>query len=214
MSVILDEKAQRGAYWPLPIARAVPAAALAIVITFSADHSARLGLLVFGAFAVATGMIVTVFAVRRLGVSGVRPTLIAQGIVSIVFGLAALVATSGGVPAFFLVVSGWAAITGALELYSGARTRGRFAASGDWFIVGGITVVTALVFVLLPPDFRQEFVGEERVSGVLDSSIVGVGLLGAYAAIVAVFLVIAGLSARWGTATTDAAASVTTGDER
>jgi uncharacterized membrane protein HdeD (DUF308 family) len=214
VSVILDDKAQRGAYWPLPIARAIPAAVTAIVITFSADHSARFGLVAFGTFAVTSGVLVAVVAGRRLGASGVRPYLVAQGLVSCALGVVAVVTTSGGVAAFFVVVASWAAITGALELYSGLRTRGRFAASGDWLTAGAITAVAALAFVLLPPDFRQEFVGDERVSGILDSSIVGVGLLGAYTAIIAVFLVIAGLSARWGTTRTDAAASVTTRGDR
>lgn len=209
VSVTLDDQAQRGAYWPLPLARAIPAAALAIVITFSADHSAGFGLLAFGAFAVVTGALILSIAARRLVASGVRSYLVAQGAVTVLAGAGAFGAASGGVPAFFLAVTSWAAITGGLELYSGFRSRGRFVASADWLIVGGITAIVALVFVLLPPDFRDEFVGEQRVSGILDSSIIAVGLLGAYAAVIAVFLVIAGLSARWGTTRTDAAAPAT-----
>lgn len=214
MSVILDDQAQRGAYWPLPIARAIPAAALAVVITFSADHSAAFGLTMFGPFAILSGAAIIVIAARRLAASGVRPYVMAQGVVSVVLGIAALAATSGGVPAFFLIVTSWAAITGALELYSGLRSRGRFVAAGDWLTVGAFTAVAAIVLVLVPPDFREEFIGEQKVSGVLDSAIVAVGLLGAYAAIIAVFLMIAGLSARWGTNRADASASVTAEGER
>ena len=70
------------------------------------------------------------------------------------------------------------------------------------------------MFVLLPPDFRQQFVGEQKVSGVLDSAIITVGLLGAYAAISAVFLVIAALSARWAKDALDPASPVTESESR
>lgn len=199
MSITADDPAQRAAYWPLPLARAVPTAVLALVITFSADHSARFGLVAFGLFAVVSGLVIAaVTAMRLRGVAAGR-YLVAQGVASAVLGALALAFSSGGVGMFFLLVTVWAAVTGALELWSGFRYRGRHVAANDWLAVGGITAVTALVFLLLPPDFRQEFVGEQQVSGVLDSSIVAVGLLGAYAAIVTVYLAIAGLSARWGT---------------
>ncbi len=199
MSITADDPAQRAAYWPLPLARAVPTAALALVITFSADHSARFGLVVFGAFALLAGIVIAAVSAMRLRGSGPARYVVAQGVASALLGALALVSSGGGVGMFFLVVTAWAAVTGALELWSGFRYRGRHVAANDWLVVGAITAVTALVFLLLPPDFRQEFVGEQQVSGVLDSSIVAVGLLGAYAAIVTVYLAIAGLSARWGT---------------
>jgi hypothetical protein len=39
----------------------------------------------------------------------------------------------------------------------------------------------------------------EGTTGILDASIVAVGILGAYAAILAIYLLIAGFSAKWGT---------------
>lgn len=198
MSVLLDDPVQRAAYWPLPIARAIPAAVVAVIITFSADHSATLGLLSFGGFALVTGVLVAVLAWRRLVATPVRPYLVAQGIVSIALGALAL-ALPRGVPSLFLVITVWAALTGALELYSGLRARRRHVGSGDFLTVGAITAAAAIVFVLIPPEFAQQFTGPDGVERMLDSAIVAVGLLGAYAAIIAVFLVIAGLSAKWGT---------------
>ncbi|GAB3136514.1 hypothetical protein [Marisediminicola antarctica] len=206
MSVLPDDPAQRSAYWPLPIARAVPAAVLAGIITFSADHSATLGLISFGGFALVTGVLLAVLAWRRLGGMAVRPYLLAQGIVSIALGALAL-ALPRGVPSLFLVVTVWAALTGALELYSGLRARRRHVASGDLLTVGAITAAAAIVFVLIPPEFAQQFTGPDGVERKLDSAVVAVGLLGAYAAIIAVFLVIAGLSAKWGTQKAAPAAS-------
>ena len=201
MPVSHDDVAQRASYWPLPIARAVPTALLALVITFSADHSARFGLVVFGLYGIVLGAVLFVVAGRRLQTSGVRPYLLTQAVVSALSGVVALLLVGGGVSSLFLVLTGWAAVTGALELYCGLRTRGRFTAAVDWLSVGAITAVAAVIFVLLPPEYRQDFTGPDGVPRVLDSSVVAVGMLGAYAAIVAVYLLIAGLSAKWGTRT-------------
>lgn len=197
MSVALADAAQRAGYWPLPLARALSAAVLAIVITFSADHSATFGLTVFGGFAILSGLVLAILGRSRIP-AGLRGILVAHGIVSVVFGAFSIGLRTGGVASFFLVVSSWAAITAALELYLGLRTRRRHAASADWIAGGVLTAVLAIVFVLIPPEFAQDFTGPDGVRRVLDSAVVAVGLLGAYAAIIAVYLAIAGLSAKWG----------------
>jgi hypothetical protein len=199
-----EDATQRAAYWPMPIARAVPTAALALVITFSADHSARFGLIVFGVFGIAAGIVLAVAAWLRLAGSRVRAYLLIQAVVTLAAGLAALLLASGHsssseVRFLFLVFTIFAAVTGFLELYSGVRSRRRFVASGDWVVMGAITVAAALVFMLIPPDYRQNYTGPDQVKRVLDASVVVVGVLGAWAAIATLFLVIAGLSAKWGT---------------
>jgi len=195
---------QRAAYWPMPIARAVPAAALALVITFSADHSARFGLLTFGLYGIIAGLVLGAVAWLRLADSRVRPYFLTQAAVTLVAGVGALLVSGGHsssseVRFLFLIVTIFLAVTGFLELYSGARSRRRFVASGDWIGVGVLTVIAALAFVLIPPDYRQNYSGPDHVKRVLDSSVVAVGALGAWAAVSTVFLVIAGLSAKWGT---------------
>jgi hypothetical protein len=199
-----EDAAQRAAYWPMPIARAVPAAGLALVITFSADHSAQFGLLAFGVFGIAAGLVLGAVAWLRLANSRARPYFLTQAVVSLVAGVVALLLNSGHsssseVRFLFLVLTIFAAVTGFLELYSGVRSRRRFVASGDWIAVGALTVLAALAFVLIPPDYRQSFTGPDHVKRVLDASVIAVGAIGAWAAITTVFLVIAGLSAKWGT---------------
>jgi uncharacterized membrane protein HdeD (DUF308 family) len=191
--------AQRAAYWPVPIARAIPAAALALVITFSADHSAHFGLLAFGGYGVLSGIVLIVVAALRLSGSRSRSVFIAQGAIAMVAGILALAFPAGGVRLLFLIVTTFAAITGFLELYSGLRERRRFVASGDWLAVGVFTAIAAIAFLLVPPGYSQHFTGPDGVTRVLDAAVVFVGLLGAYGAILAVYLLIAGLSAKWGT---------------
>lgn len=204
------DAAQRAAYWPVPIARAIPAAALALAVTFSADHSAQFGLVAFGCFGILGGIVLGMVSWLRLRTSVVRPYFLAQAAVTALAGILALLAREGGASYLFLILTVFATITGVLELYSGLRSRRRFAAAGDWIAVGAFTVAAAVVFVLIPPGYAQRFTGPDHVARVLDASVVAVGLLGAYAAIVTVYLVIAGLSAKWGP---PAAPTTTSGEQ-
>jgi uncharacterized membrane protein HdeD (DUF308 family) len=192
--------------WYVPVARAVPALALAVVVAFTADHSASLGYVTFGVFAVVTGAILAASGLR-LGARGVtRSITIAQGLVSVLAGIVSLSLPAGGLPFFVFLLSAYAAITGFLELYLGLRRRGRDQSARDWLFIGGLTAVLSLVVLLVPPEFQQAFTGPDLVERELTASVIIVGALGAYWAIFGVYLVIAGLSLKW--AKTDPVAPV------
>ncbi len=188
---------QSAAYWPVPLVRAAPAAVLAIVITFSADHSARFGFVVFGAFAVATALLGLGLGLRRSALEAERTVFRAQAVVTLAAGTVALIWTGAGLGFLLFLLASWAATTGFLEIYAGLRARGRFAASRDWLFVGCLSALLAVVVLVLPPDYAQPFTGPDGVERVLTTSIVAVGLLGAYGAIVTVYLVIGALSLKW-----------------
>jgi len=205
VSALQDNAAQRAAYWPVAIVRAIPAAVLGLVITFVSNHSVGFGLISFGLFAVVSGLILAVMSWRRLTGSGARSFFVAQGVVTVVAGVLALVFHGGSISVYFLIVTAFALITGFFELYSGLRTRRRFVASNDWLVSGVITVAAGAALLLVPPGLHQSVRTAEGTTGVLDASIVAVGILGAYAAILAVYLLIAGFSAKWGTQSEPAA---------
>lgn len=167
------------AYWLVPVLRAIPAVLVGLIITFMEDHSSRIGLISFGAFAVVTGMVILVGSLRLLGDRVVRGVLVAQGVIAAASGVAALALWGSGIGVLLLIVTLYAALTGVLELYAGLRSRGA-APARDWLSVGGFTAVAAIVFVLIPPD-----------------SILATGLIGAYGMILGVFLLIGGLSLKW-----------------
>lgn len=200
MSDSVADAHQRARYWPIPILRAVPAAIVAIVITFSSNHAAGYGLLLFGAFAVVEGVVLGVGSLTRLREDGrSRRTAVAQAVITVLAGIAGIVCNGLGLPAFITIVVAFAVLTGALELTQGIRARRTSPFARDWMTIGGLTLLLAIGFLVTPPDYSQQLGGIEQVSGVLDASIVLVGLLGAYLAITAVFHVIAGLSHKWGT---------------
>ncbi|MFF2272669.1 HdeD family acid-resistance protein [Agromyces sp. NPDC058136] len=179
MATARDASPERPQYWVVPVVRGLLAIAPAVVITFSPNHSPELGLLVFGIWAVVSGLVVGALGLRLLGGRGIRSLFAINAVVTVAAGLLAL-SVPGGLPFLLYLVSVWAAVTGFVELYAGLRSRGRTAAARDWIAVGAFTAVLAIVFLLLPPD-----------------AVTAVGLLGGYLVILGVFLVIGGLSLKW-----------------
>lgn len=204
-SVAAGTSAGDSRYWPVPVLRGVVALAIAITITFSAEHSPLLGFVTFGILAILSGAVLGLVGSARLDRGTERSFFLALSVISVVAGAVALVSTGAGVPFLLFLVSGWAAVTGFLELYVGIRARRRFALAKDWLFTGALTAVLAVVILLIPADFAQDFTGPDGVARVLTASVIADGIIGAYAALLGVYLVIAGLSLKWGTGTADAA---------
>jgi uncharacterized membrane protein HdeD (DUF308 family) len=158
-------------------ARAVAAAALAVVITFTADHSPTFGLLVFGVFQIVQGAIVGV-GVRAVARSRAgRLILLARAALGVLLGTAALALPYAGLGTLVLLVTVASLVLGALEVLSGLRREDAGPWSRDAIAVGGLTAVVGLLLSVLPPD-----------------AVFLVGLLGAWGAVVAVYLGIAAVS--------------------
>jgi uncharacterized membrane protein HdeD (DUF308 family) len=180
----------------VPALRAVVALIVGFAITFTPAHSATFGLVAFGLFAVVEGAIVGAGALGDRAERRARGLFVVQGILTVIAGIAALVLPDGGVHYFVWVVSAWAIVTGALELVSGIRARGRSAAARDWMILGALTLILAIAFLVVPPDYSQTLGGIEQIKGQLTASVVLVGMFGAWAIVAGVLLGIAAVSAR------------------
>ena len=181
--------------WYLPLLRAIPALALAVVITFTPDHSSPLGLIALGVYGLVAGAVIAWGGVRSQGVE--RGVLVAQGGILAVVGVVAIVVVGGGLPFLIFLLSSMAAITGFLELYLGLRggTLRR-----DRLFVGAVTALLAIGVLIVPPGFEQATAGVDGPTGVLTASTIVVGALGAYLAVIGVYLVIVGLSIKWAAA--------------
>ncbi len=186
MATARDARPERTPYWVVPVVRGLLALVPAAVITFSPNHSPELGLVVFGAWAIASGLVVGALTMRLLAARGIRSLFAVNAMVTVVAGLLS-VTVPGALPFLLYLVSVWAAVTGFIELYAGLRSRGRTPAARDWIAVGAFTAVLAVVFLLLPPD-----------------PVTAVGLLGGYLVILGVFLLIGGFSLKWALAPTPA----------
>ena len=192
--------AEDAAYWYAPLVRAVPAAALACVITFSGGfYTPEYGLASFGGYAIVAGILGIILSLRALARGVNRNLFLLQGIISIVAGAGALVGIKGGLPVLILVVGPWGVLTGLIEVFAGVRARGKRAVARDWIFVGALTVLLALVAFLIPPDYTQHYnAPDDGGPRILNTSVMIVGALGIYGAIAAVYLAIAGFSLKWG----------------
>lgn len=176
--------------------RALFAAASAVMITFSSDHSAAVGFAVFGGFVAASGFVL-LLAAWLVAPAGARWPYILLGVIDLV------TAGVSGIPVwrvdavFFIVVIIWASATGLVELIAGLRARrADRGAATDAIVVGALGLLLAIVLLVIPADYLLDYevagAGALQLTGI----ILAVGMVGGYTAIVAVFLGIAGLSPR------------------
>ena len=189
----------------MQLARAVFAALAAIMITFSPDHSAAVGMAVFSGWAIANAIIFFV-SVWLVYPAGTRWASVLLGIVTAIAGML------GGIPSwrttalFFSVVIVWAVLAGIIETAAGIRQRRaaieahdlqRRGEARDALTTGILTLVLALGLLVVPTQYALEYyIQDAGQSFVLTGITIGVGIFGGYAAIVAVYLGIAGLSPR------------------
>lgn len=160
------------------ILRAIPALIVAVVITFSRNHAAVVGLTVFVGFAflLASTLIFTIMSVPLEGLN--RKLIGIQAIATVISAAIASATLTAGLPALLLILSIWAGISAVLELYAGYRESNRIIAK-EWLTIGGFTAILAIIEAVVPMN-----------------DVYAVGIFGAYAAIVGVYQVIAGISLR------------------
>jgi len=168
--------------WLAPVLRAVPALGVGLAITFIADHSAFLGLVMLAIFGIGSALVLFITSLRLDRAEEVRGLHRGLSIVAALVGLlAAAAATAVGsvLPVLLLLVGGYAVLAGAFELVWGIRHRDRSPLARDAVVIGAGTLALAVVLALVA----------DPVSAV--------GFFGAYTVVLGVFLTIAGLSLRW-----------------
>lgn len=189
----------------LQIARAVLAALAAAMITFSSDHSASYGLSVFSGFAITTGLVLLISA-WLVFPSGRRAPAIGLAVLDLIAGMVAGVPLIRTPELFFVVVIAWGVVTGFAEASIGWFARRTARESGtaqersearDAITVGALGLVLGVALAFVPAQYALRYhIDEAHQTFVLTGITIGVGILGAYAAIVAVYLGIAGFSPR------------------
>jgi len=188
----------------MPAGRAALGLALGLVITFTGGHTATFGLIVFGGYAVLSGLFLFAATFGPRAVAQARTGFRVHAVVSLAAGIAALAITGGGIGYLVVVLSGWAILTGALELVSGIRARGAVRVATDWIAVGALTVVLGIVILVIPPDISQSFEGDKDVTGLLTSPIIVIGVLGAWAVITGVLQAISAATPKYGSSASSA----------
>jgi uncharacterized membrane protein HdeD (DUF308 family) len=200
---VVASRRPRLAAWALTALRSGLALVLGLIITFTGAHSAGFGLVAFGAYGVLAGVVLLAGALLTLA-RAVRGAFLVQAVVTIAAGIAGLALAGGDVIALVGVVSVFALLTGALELITGIRTRRTERSARDSIIVGALTLLLGLAFLLVPPGYSQDLGGIEKIAGTLTAPVILVGLLGAWGILVGVLLAISAVSLRTPTTGDDA----------
>ncbi|GAA5145586.1 hypothetical protein GCM10025768_03030 [Microbacterium pseudoresistens] len=202
------------------LARALFAAIAAVMITFSPDHSAAVGLAVFSGFALSTALLLALAAWLVASPGGRWPYVLLAAI-GFLAGMASGVAIWRTTVLFFVVVIAWGALSGLVELLAGLRARKAALAAGqptdvarDHILVGVFGLLLAVAVAVVPAQYAWGYTIEGAGDFVLTGITLAVGIFGLYAAFVAVFLGIAGLSPRAAasSAVEDADAAATTAE--
>lgn len=178
--------------WLAPVLRAVPAVIAGLIITFTADHSPTVGLIMLSVYGLGSALVLLATAGRMGGAEPVRGLHRGLALVAAIAGglaLVVLVSGTAGLALLLLLVGGYAVIAGALELVWGIRHRDRSGFARDAVVIGVGTLALALVLA---------FVGDP---------VSAVGFFGAYAVMLGVYLAIAGVSLRLGTPPEESSAS-------
>jgi uncharacterized membrane protein HdeD (DUF308 family) len=187
----------------LQLARAAFAALAALMLTFSPDHSAEVGLAVFSGFAIATGLIFALSAWLVFS-AGRRWPAATLAFLSIAAGMASGIAPLRTNEMFFVVIVAWALSSGLVEGLAAWRSR-KTEPARDGVTVGILGLVLGAGVLCVPVGYALDYYIEEAGRGfTLTGVTIAVGLFGGYAAIVAVYLAIAGLSPRRTAAPADA----------
>jgi uncharacterized membrane protein HdeD (DUF308 family) len=183
----------------LQLARAAFAALAAVMVTFSSDHSAPVGLAIFSGFAIATGLVLAI-AGWLVFSAGDRWPAVLSGAISIVAGMLAGVGPWRTTLGFFVIVIAWALVSGLVEtLVSWRKTTVDAAPSArrDGLVIGILTLVLGIALLFIPSQYALDYYIEDADRAfTLTGITIAVGVFGGYAAIVAVYLGIAGFSPR------------------
>lgn len=184
------------AAWIAQLARGILALALGVTVTLTLEHSPVFGLVTFGVFAVLTGLVLLGATLFGAYAGRMRAGFLAQGVATLAAGIVALAVPGGGVAFLAYLVGAWALAAGLLEGASGILARKLSPLARDWIIAGVLTVALGVVAFVLPPDFVEAFAGERGVAGTLTSSVILIGVIGAWAILVGVLQTISAVTVR------------------
>lgn len=188
----------------LLIIRALIAAVAVAVVTFVQNRPGEFASAALQGFLAA----MVVYSIVELVVRGVTPMRVLLGLTHLAGAILLFVLPGSADARFHTTLLVWAAAAGIVELVGGLMgRRSGDEAARDHIAVGALTCVLALVTLIVSPEYALDyFVKDAGQTFTLTGTIVGVGLFGGWAALVAVYLGIGAFSpAPANTVTKDAA---------
>ncbi|MGI5129158.1 HdeD family acid-resistance protein [Pseudonocardia sp. CA-107938] len=139
------------ALWSMVLLRGVLAVLLGLVALL-APGIALLGLIVlFGVYAILDGVTAIVAGVRARAVMPHWGWLVAQGVVSLLAGVVALVWPGATALTILVLIGVWAIVVGVAEIAGGLGARRMGAVDWGWTVAGGVLGVLFGIALLVQP---------------------------------------------------------------
>ncbi|GAA2750878.1 hypothetical protein [Amnibacterium kyonggiense] len=162
-------------------ARAAAAAVLALVVTFALDHGdpAGFGLAALGGYLLLQAVVLAVCTTGLAWTRAGRILVLVRAAVSLVGGVIALAGLGSGIGLLRPLEALVFLAVGVLEIVGGLRRSERAELSGDAVVVGGLQALVGVLLIVLNED-----------------ALLATGVLGAWGAIVAVYLGISAANLR------------------
>jgi uncharacterized membrane protein HdeD (DUF308 family) len=136
--------------WWAVVLRGVAAISFGMLTIFMPGISLVALVLVFGAYALADGILALVTAVRRRGATQPWGMLVFEGFVGIAAGVGTFVWPIVTTVALLYLIAGWSLVTGAFEIAAAIRLRKTI--EGEWLLAlsGIASIVLGVVLMLYP----------------------------------------------------------------
>jgi uncharacterized membrane protein HdeD (DUF308 family) len=136
--------------WWVVLARGVAGVLFGIVTLLAPTLSFSALVLVFGAYALADGVLAIVSAIRRRGSSDHWWVLLLEGLASVAVGVLTILVPGITALTLLYVYAAWALVTGVLEIVAAIRLRQVI--TGEWLLVlsGVASVAFAVLLILFP----------------------------------------------------------------
>jgi uncharacterized membrane protein HdeD (DUF308 family) len=137
-------------HWWVLLVRGVFAVILGVLAISLPGVTALALALLFGAYALVDGVVAIVHAGRMAKTGSRWGWLLAEGVLGVLFGIAAL--TFPGITLLLLVyiVAGWAIVTGVTAITTAWRVRATIKGEWLWMLVGVLSIVFGIVVAFEP----------------------------------------------------------------
>ena len=179
--------------WIFAIIRGVLAIIFGLIALFAPNATAIVLAIVIGAYAIVNGVFDIIEAIRHRGSSSMVLRIV-LGVVSILFGMLVLVWPGISLAILVIMVGIWAIIIGILQIVSSVRHRAIPNSGWVWGIIGGALSILFGILVLIWPG-----------TGLVTI----IWIIGIWAIVWGVTLIVLGVKLRKAASTTEAGASPT-----
>ena len=137
-------------HWWILLLRGILAVLLGVLAIVLPGVTALALALLFGAYALIDGIFAVVAAIRMSHTDGRWGWLLAEGILGVIFGLAALAFPGITLLLLVFLVAAWAIVTGITAISTAWRIRKLIAGEWLWILVGALSVLFGILVAFEP----------------------------------------------------------------